>query len=289
MIATEIELRTTPGCLDERAHVAHDSAMAVPGRVLPPLLSAAGVTRREADVLVAAVGSPGLVTGDMVAEGAVVIDVGTNRTDDGLVGDVFESGAHSLIRAALGLEPTEEWLDAIESALSRQWTEIPRTFYVEGERLAAEFLRRRSEAAVALTSLSGGSLRNQPATLRIPPGVGAFLLGQVRRLEKPRPGVTERAAVEGVVLAVDARRADAGWEVLVIGGRQLAIDARPSDAISLALRTKSPIYVAKKVLESSSVLQQMEDDKEQNLSNVSRDKWAEILEKMSPDDFKYKM
>src|SRR5213080_4611973 len=28
---------------------------------------------------------------------------------------------------------------------------------------------------------------------------------------------------------------------------------------------------------------------ELNLSNVSRDKWAEILEKMSPDDFKYKM
>jgi methylenetetrahydrofolate dehydrogenase (NADP+)/methenyltetrahydrofolate cyclohydrolase len=43
---------------------------------------------READVLVAAVGSPGLVTADMVREGATVIDVGTNRTDDGLVGDV---------------------------------------------------------------------------------------------------------------------------------------------------------------------------------------------------------
>ena len=43
---------------------------------------------READVLIAAVGSPALVTADMVREGAVVIDVGTNRTDDGLVGDV---------------------------------------------------------------------------------------------------------------------------------------------------------------------------------------------------------
>jgi hypothetical protein len=73
------------------------------------------------------------------------------------------------------------------------------------------------------------------------------------------------------------------------GEQQLAIDARPSDAVSLALRTKSPIYVAKKVLEASSVLQQMEEGKEQDLSNVSRDKWAEILEKMSPDDFKYKM
>jgi methylenetetrahydrofolate dehydrogenase (NADP+) / methenyltetrahydrofolate cyclohydrolase len=43
---------------------------------------------READVLIAAVGSPRLVTADMVSEGAVVIDVGTNRTESGLVGDV---------------------------------------------------------------------------------------------------------------------------------------------------------------------------------------------------------
>ena len=43
---------------------------------------------READVLIAAVGRPGTVTADMVREGAVVIDVGTNHTDDGLVGDV---------------------------------------------------------------------------------------------------------------------------------------------------------------------------------------------------------
>ena len=49
---------------------------------------------RSADVLVAAVGRPRLVTGDMVKEGATVIDVGMNRTDDGLVGDVdFESAA----------------------------------------------------------------------------------------------------------------------------------------------------------------------------------------------------
>jgi len=76
---------------------------------------------------------------------------------------------------------------------------------------------------------------------------------------------------------------------LRLGERQLLFDARPSDAISLALRTKSPIYVARAVLEASSVLQQGEDGQGQNLSNVSRDKWAEILEKMSPDDFKYKM
>jgi methylenetetrahydrofolate dehydrogenase (NADP+)/methenyltetrahydrofolate cyclohydrolase len=43
---------------------------------------------RRADVLVAAVGVPELVRGDWVKQGAVVIDVGINRTDAGLRGDV---------------------------------------------------------------------------------------------------------------------------------------------------------------------------------------------------------
>ena len=44
---------------------------------------------RRADILVAAVGRPNFVKADMVKDGAVVIDVGINRTDDGrLVGDV---------------------------------------------------------------------------------------------------------------------------------------------------------------------------------------------------------
>lgn len=43
---------------------------------------------READILVAATGSPGLITADHVKPGAAVIDVGISRTDEGLVGDV---------------------------------------------------------------------------------------------------------------------------------------------------------------------------------------------------------
>src|SRR3970040_66817 len=62
--------------------------------------------------------------------------------------------------------------------------------------------------------------------------------------------------------------------------RDLTIDSRPSDAIALALRTKSPIYVAKAVLEASSVLQQAEEGKEPDFSNVSQEKRGEILEEM---------
>jgi len=52
-----------------------------------------GVVRR-ADIVVAAVGRPKMVTGEWLKPGATVIDVGINRTDDGIVGDVdYESAA----------------------------------------------------------------------------------------------------------------------------------------------------------------------------------------------------
>ncbi|HHW4682024.1 MAG TPA: bifunctional methylenetetrahydrofolate dehydrogenase/methenyltetrahydrofolate cyclohydrolase FolD, partial [Xylella sp.] len=57
----------------------------------PPQMLEAAV--RQADILVVAVGRPGLIPGEWIKLGAVVIDVGINRLDDGrLVGDVsFES------------------------------------------------------------------------------------------------------------------------------------------------------------------------------------------------------
>ena len=42
----------------------------------------------KADIIVAAIGKPKFLTSDMVKDGAVVIDVGINRTENGLVGDV---------------------------------------------------------------------------------------------------------------------------------------------------------------------------------------------------------
>jgi methylenetetrahydrofolate dehydrogenase (NADP+) / methenyltetrahydrofolate cyclohydrolase len=58
-----------------------------------------GETCRRADVLVAAVGRPRLIGGDMVKPGATVIDVGINRSPDGLVGDVDFEAAREKARA----------------------------------------------------------------------------------------------------------------------------------------------------------------------------------------------
>jgi methylenetetrahydrofolate dehydrogenase (NADP+)/methenyltetrahydrofolate cyclohydrolase len=54
---------------------------------------------RRADIVVAAVGRPNMVTGDWLKPGATVIDVGINRTEAGLVGDVDFTSASEVARA----------------------------------------------------------------------------------------------------------------------------------------------------------------------------------------------
>jgi hypothetical protein len=66
---------------------------------------------------------------------------------------------------------------------------------------------------------------------------------------------------------------------------EMAIDSRPSDAIALALRTASPIFVDPTVLERSGVATTSSAEGEE-----AEKKWKEMLEEMDPEDFgKYKM
>ncbi|MCC6220213.1 MAG: bifunctional nuclease family protein [Deltaproteobacteria bacterium] len=89
-----------------------------------------------------------------------------------------------------------------------------------------------------------------------------------------------------------------------VGETLRVIDARPSDAIALGVRVSAPILVARAVLEEAQVAlvsvnpDEMEDLSEEvlvqevegkNFANIEKDKWAEILAEMDPDDFKYKM
>ena len=69
--------------------------------------------------------------------------------------------------------------------------------------------------------------------------------------------------------------------------KKLELDARPSDAIAIALRTKAPIFVAKKVIDKS---RKIDLSKEGTDEQSRKQKWTEILENLSPEDFgKYKM
>jgi methylenetetrahydrofolate dehydrogenase (NADP+)/methenyltetrahydrofolate cyclohydrolase len=74
---------------------------------------------RQADVLVAAVGRPGLITPEHVSPGTVVIDVGTNPTPDGgLVGDVDAAVAEK----AAALTPVPGGVGPVTTALLLQHT-----------------------------------------------------------------------------------------------------------------------------------------------------------------------
>lgn len=74
---------------------------------------------------------------------------------------------------------------------------------------------------------------------------------------------------------------------LAMNNIQYAIDARPSDAIALALRTNSSIFVAEKVLEKSRNIDLRRDSAGKEGESQ---KWLDILENLSPGDFgKYKM
>ena len=70
-------------------------------------------------------------------------------------------------------------------------------------------------------------------------------------------------------------------------GKEMTIDARPSDALALSLRVKAPVFVEETVIEKSKQIAlkaEPEDKSEQGK------KWQEILENLSPEDFgKYKM
>jgi hypothetical protein len=65
------------------------------------------------------------------------------------------------------------------------------------------------------------------------------------------------------------------------------IDARPSDAIALALRFKAPIYVEDSVMQKSKI---SDGGAEALDTSEEGKKWADYLENLSPDDFgKYKV
>lgn len=84
---------------------------------------------READILVAAAGSPGLIGADHVKSGATVIDVGVNRTDEGLVGDVdfdaVEKVAGALTPVPGGVGPMTRAMllaNTLDAAMGRRGT-----------------------------------------------------------------------------------------------------------------------------------------------------------------------
>ena len=120
--------------------------------------------------------------------------------------------------------------------------------------------------------------------------------------------VEEVGATVSRIVVTDLRENTFYAEIeLDVGGRRRCLDSRPSDAISLALRTGCPIFVTRAVIDASKAheeggapgeaeeqaglppLEDAEGEAPRNLSDVDPDEWDDILANLDPSDFKYKM
>lgn len=158
---------------------------------------------------------------------------------------------------------------------------------------------------VRIASISVDQASNQPVLLLRPvddpagegrllpiwighPEATAILLA-IQGVEPPRPmthdllkGVLDSAHIE--LERVEITRLDEGtfFAALVLRSemRAVAVDARPSDSIALAVRTGSPIYVDEAVLEEAAVLEQTMLDEDAEV-----ERFREFLDSIEPEDF----
>ena len=125
--------------------------------------------------------------------------------------------------------------------------------------------------------------------------------------------LTEMGARVQRVIITDLKDDTYYAELLIASGdKVLILDARPSDAIAIAIRASAPIFVTRVVLERAQMrfapatsaspedqagAENAAESSEtppappagQDLSRVDREKWDDILKSLDPEDFKYKM
>jgi bifunctional DNase/RNase len=138
-------------------------------------------------------------------------------------------------------------------------------------------------------------LRDKEGSRTLPIWVGMFeanaIALQIENISTPRPMTHDllrnvihdlKATVEKIVVC-DLQ--DGTFYALIylrVHGELLAIDARPSDAIALALRTRAPIFVEEAVIDSAKTADVATDKSD-------ADRLQKYLESLDPDDLGYKM
>ena len=139
-------------------------------------------------------------------------------------------------------------------------------------------------------------LRDKDGQRVLPIWVGIFeanaIAQQIENVAPPRPMTHDllrnvihdlKASVEKIVVSDLQENTFYALIYLEVRGETIAVDARPSDAIALALRTRAPIFVEDTVIEHAETADPSTDKSDTNRLQ----KW---LESLDPDDLgKYKM
>ena len=139
-------------------------------------------------------------------------------------------------------------------------------------------------------------LRDKDGERVLPIWVGIFeanaIALQIENISTPRPMTHDllrnvisdlNAAVQKIVVCDLQENTFYALIYLSLNGDTVAIDARPSDAIDLALRTRAPIFVEDTVIDSAKTVDFSTD-------TADADRLHKWLESLDPDDLgKYKM
>jgi bifunctional DNase/RNase len=114
---------------------------------------------------------------------------------------------------------------------------------------------------------------------------------EIEKINTPRPMthdllnniISSLQAKVKHILVTDLKDNTFFAEISVIrNGSDMTIDSRPSDAIALALRSKSPIFVEEKVIEAAKSLDLPNPDK---LQNQEKQQWKDWITSIKPQDF----
>jgi len=139
-------------------------------------------------------------------------------------------------------------------------------------------------------------LRDKDGQKVLPIWVGIFeanaIALQIENIATPRPMTHDllrnvihdlKGAVEKIVVSDLQENTFFALIHLMVDGQRVAIDARPSDAIALALRTRAPIFVEETVIDNAKTV-------DFTTEKADADRLHKWLESLDPDDLgKYKM
>jgi hypothetical protein len=138
-------------------------------------------------------------------------------------------------------------------------------------------------------------LRDKEGAKTLPIWVGMFeanaIALQIENISTPRPMTHDllrnvihdlKASVQKIVVCDLQDSTFYALIYLTLNGEVVAIDARPSDAIALALRTRAPIFVEETVIDNAKTVDVTAD-------KADADRLHRWLESLDPDDLGYKM
>lgn len=139
-------------------------------------------------------------------------------------------------------------------------------------------------------------LREQAGTRFLPIWVGAVeamaITSALEGVTPPRPLTHDLmatvidaldASIERIVVTDLRNNVYYADLVLSVGGREVTVSSRPSDAIALSVRTGAPVYASVTVLDEASIEFQDEDEESGAADEIER--FREMLEDLTIDDF----